>query len=174
MDLNLSGLTSPHPTAERLLVVADWSVDPQLIVAAVTRRRDARALAFVVPARLHGLDWVGDPRASCPCARRQVAAVETAAAAAGLELDLARVGDPDPLAAIGDALADWPAQRVLVCERRRLLARPLGFDIASRAQRQTGLPVERLSLEPAAQHAGARRSRWLRYGHCELAQPNAA
>jgi len=168
MYLHPSIRSAPSPAPNRLLLVADWTVDPRVVVDAVNVGRDASAFGLVVPARLHGLDWAGDPRASCPCAQRQLEAIQRLAATTGIQFGLARVGDPDPLAAIGDALADWSAQGLLICERRRRFGLPVPFDLASRAWRQTGLAVERLTV-PAARTGVARRP-WFRLGrgHCDV------
>jgi hypothetical protein len=154
------------PPDERVLVVADWTVDAQAVVTTVCRRLPDVRLALVVPARLHGLDWAGDPRASCPCARRQVETIKELAATAGVDFELAVVGDPDPLAATEDALSDWPAHRLLLCSRRGFVRTPRTFDLAGRAARTTGLPVDHVALFPAA--SGDERHGWLRRrrGHC--------
>jgi hypothetical protein len=70
----------------RVLVVADWAVDPYGVIAACHRRaaEGGTVFALVVPARLHGLDWVGDPYASRPCAARQLEALERIATAGSL------------------------------------------------------------------------------------------
>ena len=82
----------------RVLVVADWAVDPHGVLAACRRRAASGAARFaiVVPARLHGIDWIGDPYASRPCAGQQVDALVRLAGQAGIEVELAAVGDPDP------------------------------------------------------------------------------
>jgi len=134
-------------TATRVLVVADWTVDPHAIVAACSaRRHDAPCtFALLVPAWLHGVDWAGDPGASRPCAERQLATTRALFDAAGLVLDVAAVGDPDPIAATEDVLADWPADELLLCLRGRRLPAHV-FDLAHRARRATGLPVRRAAL----------------------------
>jgi hypothetical protein len=140
-------------TRPRVLLVADWTVEPETVVTEATRCEGA--FGIVVPAWLHGLDWAGDPHASIPCACTQLASIAELAAKAGLDVEFARVGDPDPATAIYDAVHDWPASEVLLFARaRRLAFRPL--DLQHRAQRLTGLPVR----VPATAGAG-RRS-----GHC--------
>src|SRR5688500_9433972 len=96
-----------HGEQHTVLVVADWSVDPHVVIASCSARACAGvSFALVVPAWLHGLGWAGDPRASLPCARRQVDLLVGLSRAAGLELVAAEAGDPDPVAAIADALRD--------------------------------------------------------------------
>ena len=136
-------------TIPRFLVVADWSVDPYAVVAALRRRAadGPAAYTLVVPAWLHGLDWVGDPRASVACAQRQVDKLADLSRRAGLDVEVAGVGDPDVISAIGDALDARDVTDILLFERRRRLAgHP--FDLAHRAQRATGLTVRRIAVPP--------------------------
>jgi hypothetical protein len=151
-------MNRPH-----VLLVADWTVDPSAVVAAASQRRQEQpgtSFGILVPAWLHGLDWAGDPHASVPCACHQLAAIGEQATAAGLEIEFARVGDPDPATAIYDAVHDWHADEVLLCVRHHHLAlRP--FDLQHRAQRLIGLPVRRVGVRvPAAAAPRGRR------GHC--------
>lgn len=154
-----------HAPESRVLLVVDWTADAHLVVAEASRHPRATAFGVLVPAWLHGLDWVGDPRASIPCAHRQLMAVQDLATAAGLRIEAAQVGDPDPATAIYDAVQDWPAGEVLLFSRARHLAfGPL--DLEHRAQRLTGLPVHRIAAPARA--PGPRRARWghRRAGHC--------
>jgi hypothetical protein len=159
----------------RVLVVADWKVDfADVVETCRDRHRSAPAsFALLVPARLHGIDWVGDPYASVPCARRALAELVDMIRSSGLPLDRAHVGDPDPVAAIVDAFLDEPADELLVCECRRHPQAGL-FDLASRARRAVGVPVTRVSLPDAA--AARCRSPWrlLRDGHCRPVTRRAA
>ena len=158
----------------RVLVVADWTVDPYGVIAACRRRaaEGRTAFALVVPAWLHGLDWVGDPHASRPCAARQLEALERIAAAAGLDVELAKVGDPDPTSAIDDARAAYPATEILVCGRPRRLGDLLG--LVRRVRRASGLPVRDVAvgLKPVE-----RERRWSALrggGHCASEAPQAS
>lgn len=170
--------TKPHDdaTSGRLLVVADWRVDAEAVVATCGRYSELHGggLGLVVPARLHGLDWVGDPTASIPCAQRQLATIGQLAGAAGFSFRTASVGDPDPVAAICDALVDWPAGELLLCTRTRRVALPHPLDLVHRARRLTGLAVSRVelpgSLTPPANPGRLRLAR----GHCAVDQPQPA
>lgn len=148
----------------RVLVVADWAVEATDVVAECRRRAETDRALFVlmVPAWLHGLDWAGDPRAAVPCARRQLATLARLCLDAGLRVEIAGVGDPSPISAIGDALAGHAATSVLLCTRgRHVPAHPL--DLVHRVRRVTGLPVHRVTLR--AGEAG---------GHCLAEAPLAA
>jgi hypothetical protein len=135
----------------RVLLVSDWTVDPGTIVAAAASRneREPASFAVLVPAWLHGLDWAGDPAASVPCAQRQLQAILALATATGLTVHDAAVGDPDPTTAIADALERVAADSILLCApARRPIFGPL--DLARRAHRLSGLPVERAAISAAA------------------------
>jgi hypothetical protein len=157
------------PTPGRVLLVADWNVDPRAIVGAACRRAERGQAAFglVVPAWLHGVEWVGDPTASVPCALRQMVAISSLADDAGLQLATAIVGDPDPATAVVDAIQCWPAGEVLLCVRgRRLTAGRL--DLAHRVERMTGLPVQRAVVPPAARRRARPFRLHVRRGRCTL------
>jgi hypothetical protein len=162
-------------TVARVLVVADWAVDPYGVIAACRRRAGEGDVRFglVVPAWLHGLDWVGDPHASRPCAARQLEALARMTAAAGLQVELEEVGDPDPTSAIEDARAGYAATEILVCSRPRRLRHP--FDLVHRVRRATGLEVRETSVR--ARPASRRRRRWSVLcdgGHCAADAPQPA
>jgi hypothetical protein len=140
----------------RFLVVADWTVDPYAVVAALRRcaARERAAFTLVVPAWLHGLDWAGDPSASVPCAQRQLDVLADLAARARLDVEIAGVGDPDVISAIGDALDGRDLTEILLFERRRRLGRhPLA--LVHRARRLTGLRVRRIDLPSPRGHCDA-------------------
>ena len=142
----------------RILLVVDWSADPERVIAeclALATRQPAE-FGVLVPARLHGVDWLGDPDASCPCAQRQLERITELGEHAGLRISPIGVGAPEALTAVGDALAKWRADEILLARARRTAPRPFG--LARRAQRATGLPVAAADLRN-----GARRR-----GHCDL------
>jgi hypothetical protein len=151
MDPNSTRDTGTDAPRTQVLVVADWAIDPHGVVEACVRRMDDCASDFtlLVPAWLHGLDWAGDPKASAPCAQRQLASIRQLADARGLDYAVAVVGDADVVTAICDVLAASPAEEVLLCSRPSLLhSHP--FDVAHRARRATGLPVRRIEVPAAA------------------------
>jgi hypothetical protein len=170
-----SGAASARTDA-RILVVADWTVDPHAVIAACSRHHehDAR-LILTVPAWLHGLDWAGDPTASAPCAQRQLEMIAQLSTAAGLDVEVAGVGDPDPISAITDAMESHAPTEILLLTRVRRFEAPHPMDLVDRAHRTTGLPVRRISL-PAA--VGPRRRRgWTLPrggGHCDSDERQAA
>ena len=168
MDTEQPRPTAP-PSRSRVLVVADWSADAQAIVSACERHDKEQSASFglIVPGWLHGLDWVGDSTAGLPCARRQLERIKGLPTPPGLSFAVAGVRDPDVVAAICDATADWPADELLLCPPARRLDVAHVLDLSHRAQRLTGLPVRRIAVPaPAAAHGGAWLS--LRGGHCAI------
>ena len=153
---------------DRVVVVADWRADARAVTTAVERRAAESVAVFslVVPAWLHGLDWIGDPYASRPCAHAQLETLRGLWAHAELPLVSAQVGDPDPLAAVGDAIDGWPASEVLLVTHSANPAAVHPFAIARRIERATGLPTRRVPIGP--RRARRERFAWIRRGgrHC--------
>ena len=146
----------------RVLVVADWSVDAGTVIDALRAEDPRTVFGLLVPARLPGLGWIGDPTASRPCAESLLREVERGASRHGLGVELAQVGDPERVGAILDVLETWPASRVLLLEGRPAPARH-PFSVERRVARATGSTVQRIPL-PAADSAGQRSRR--RGGRC--------
>ena len=139
--------TAPIEPEALVLAVADWTVDPHRVAAALRaeRGRQAASFALLVPARLAGLSWTGDPYASRPCAERQLHELTELCDRSGIDLAGARVGDPEVVPAIEDALLDWPAARILLFDRgRRSVGHPL--ELSRRVGRATGRPVDRIAV----------------------------
>lgn len=136
------------PSAERVLVVADWALDPHAVVAALARRESERhtTWSIVVPAWLHGLDWAGDPHASCQCAETALLTLRELALDAGLDVDLTVVGDPHPITAVADTCAAVRCDSILLCTRHRRLMPTHPLDLAHRMHGACGLPVVREQL----------------------------
>jgi hypothetical protein len=147
----LSGLASQ---AERILVVANRTADSDELVQAL-RERAARGPArftLVVPATPSGLAWAADMSAGVPLARRQMHAAEERLRETGLWVDDVRLGSPDPLAAVLDAVNLGTYAEVIVCTLPRRVSRWLKLCLPHRVERVTGLPVTHVV---AARAAGA-------------------
>jgi hypothetical protein len=154
----------------RVLAVADWSVDPEVVAEALRahERRQAAIYGLLVPARLGALDWVGDPDAARPCAARQLTRLAHLAATSGVRIAAAKVGDPEPVPAVDDALADFPADEILVFERERRLRLAHPLSLVRRLARRTGLAVERVVVPSAESHDAADRLPGRRAPHCAV------
>lgn len=146
-------------TPRRVLAVADWSLDPHVVVAALSAHDQGRSTEYglLVPASLHGVDWAGEPNASRPCAQRQLDELIRLCRNAGLPIGDARIGDPESGPAIDDAFGDWPAEEILLFARSRRLRFSHPLALARRVERATSVPVTRIAV---ARTGGAgRRSR---------------
>ena len=141
---------------QRVLAVADWRVDPTVVADALAAESRATPTAFglLVPARLSGLTWIGDPKASCPCAERQLREIERLARERGVAIETAAVGDPERAAAITAALEDWDAERVLLLD-------PRPARVARRVARRMRLPVDALVTAVDVRRRGGRSLRGL-------------
>ena len=138
--------------AHRMLIVADRTTDPIALVDALREQaREQRIEAtLLVPASLHGLEWVGDPHATIPDAQRFAALLQTAVLNAGVAVCNTRVGDADPHAAIDDALLEEAFDEVLINVRSPRLTRALHLGLADRVATDSDADVTYL-------HAGRRR-----------------
>lgn len=136
-------------TKQRILVVADRTADSPDLIAAL-RRQSARAPAsftLLVPAVPHGLAWAADMKAGWTEA---VGRAERAAACirrAGLELEEAIVGDPDPFAAVGDVLHARRFDQVVVSVLPRAFSGWLAVGLPARLRRATDLPVTQVNAQ---------------------------
>ena len=118
----------------RVLVVADRSVDTAPVVDALREKAETQRInvTVLVPANLHGLEWAGDPRATIPAAELHASLLHVALLNAGVETCQSSVGDPDPHAAIDDALRTGHFDEVLINVPSSRLASALRIGLADR------------------------------------------
>jgi hypothetical protein len=131
----------------RMLIVAGLTADPTEIVDALRKKVEAEdriEATVLVPASLHGLEWLGDPRATVPAAERYAAVLQVALLNLGVARCEARVGDPDSHAAIDDALADEEFDEVVISMRSSRVASVLGIGVADRVAAASDATVTRL------------------------------
>ncbi|MGN6257629.1 MAG: hypothetical protein ACTHN3_07755 [Solirubrobacterales bacterium] len=135
---------------QRILVVANRTADSPDLIAALRRRAGDSPASFtlLVPAVPHGLAWAADMKAGWSEA---VGRAERAAARirqAGLELEETIVGDPDPFAAVGDALHAREFDEVVVSVLPRAISRWLALGLPARLRRAIDLPVTQVDAQP--------------------------
>jgi hypothetical protein len=168
MDSAQASITNRSPS--RILAVVDWSVDPNVVAETLRARSATEPTEFtlLVPSRLPGLDWVGNPNASRPCATRQLGELERLSRLHGFSFATASIGDPERLPAIRAALEASSASGVLLFEqKRRPFAHPLS--LPRRVERSTGLPVESIEVPSRVLPSDATRRRIRRAQRCALA-----
>jgi hypothetical protein len=131
------------PNPVNILVVANRTACSDSLVGLMRERADRAPSAFslVVPATPHGLAWATDMDSGHEAAQ---AAMEAAAAryrSAGLSVKEARVGHPDPVAAVLDAVHFAPFNEVIVSTLPHHLSDWLKLSLHHRVRRATGLAV---------------------------------
>src|SRR4051794_22033801 len=139
---------------KKVLVVADKTADsPDLIAALHRTSRAGASFTLVVPAVPHGLAWAADMKAGWAEAVTRADRAATQIRKEGLELDEVIVGDPDPFAAVGDALHARQFDSVIVSVLPKRLSRWLALGLPARLRRATDLPVFQVTAHSASQAA---------------------
>lgn len=136
-------MTSGSAATARVLVVANRTAGSGQPVAALRRRAIASAARFtlLVPATPRGLAWAADMKAGEADARRRLSGWAERMRAAGLEVESALVGDPDPAAAVEDELRTHRYDEVVVLTLPAGVLRRLRLSLPQRLRRMTELPV---------------------------------
>lgn len=131
----------------RILVVANRTVDSSELIAALRQRASRSPASFIllVPAVPRGLAWAADMKAGAQEARPRVEAGVRRMKMAGLEVETGLVGDPDPVAAVGDALRARKFDEIVVATLPRGVSRWLRVSLPHRLRRLTNLPVTHVS-----------------------------
>ena len=157
--------------AQELLVVAERTADPSDLIQLLAHRAHAAPMnvALVVPATLHGVDWAGDPHAAVPDALAYAQDLLHRLTAAGVRVRETIVGDPDPRAAIEDALHGRNVAEIVISRAPKRIAGLLRSDLPQRIVQATEAPVTYVrAARVARQQRGRRHLRLLR-GRAEYA-----
>jgi|tagenome__1003787_1003787.scaffolds.fasta_scaffold20982082_2 hypothetical protein len=138
-------MNEPEMPAEpqKVLVVGTRTAACNELVHELTRRaaRGPTAFTLVVPTTPSGWAWLADMHSGGVDAERYLDAAVERYRAAGLEVDSAHLGDPDPIAAVMDAVHFATYDEVVVCTLPRNLSKWLGLSLPHRIRAVTGLPV---------------------------------
>jgi hypothetical protein len=131
----------------RVLVVATRAAAcPELVAELRERARQApTTFSVVVPATPSGWAWLADMFSGGNDAEEYLSAAIAQYRAAGLDLESARVGDPDPVAAVMDAVNADAFDEVVVSTLPRRLAKLLRLSLAHRVEASTGRAVTHVS-----------------------------
>ena len=124
------------PSQHRILVVANRTADSPDLIAALRRHSAAAPTRFtlLVPAVPHGLSWAADMKAGWPEAISRAEAGVERMRLSGIDLKRSIVGDPDPFAAVGDALHGGEFDEVIVSTLPRGASRWLRPQLAGPAE----------------------------------------
>ena len=120
----------------RVLVVANRTAEcPELLDALRTRTMQGPCeFTLLVPSTPHGITWAADMHGGGDEAEQHRAAFLAELREEGLNVRDAKVGDPDPLAAVQDECN--------FSEYDELIVSTLKVDLPRKAEAATGLPVK--------------------------------
>jgi len=151
----------PSPAAEQILVVATRTAPCVELVNALADRAERSPARFhlVVPATPYGWAWLADMYSGGVEAERYMNAALDRYSDAGLEVESAQLGDPDPVAAVMDAVHFAAYDEIVVCTLPRHLSKWLRVSLPHRLASVTGLPVTQVigsQARLATRHEGRR------------------
>ena len=127
----------------RVLVVANKTAEsPELLEALKNRAAESPAeFTLLVPATATGIAWAADMHAGGDQAEDHRVAFVEELRAEGLDLKEAKVGDPDPLAALQDECNFNDYDELIVSTLPLHVSKWLRVDLPRKAKAATGLPV---------------------------------
>lgn len=127
----------------RILVVANRTAEsPELLDALRTRTMQGPCeFTLLVPSTPHGIAWAGDMHGGDEEAERHRLAFVEELRTEGLNVGDAKVGDPDPLAAIQDECNFSDYDELIVSTLPLHVSKWLRIDMPRKAKAATGLPV---------------------------------
>ena len=127
----------------KVLVVANRTAESPELLDALKRRAGEGTCEFtlLVPATAHGLAWAADMHAGEAEAEQHRKAFIEELRAEGLDVKEAKVGDPDPLAAVQDECNATGYDEVVVSTLPLHVSKWLRIDFPRKARAATGLPV---------------------------------
>jgi hypothetical protein len=126
-----------------VLVVANRTAGAPELLEALKERAERGPVKFhlLVPSTPHGVTWAADMHAGGDEAEAHVNAAVERLRAEGLEVDDGKVGDPDPVAAVEDAVNFKEFDEIIVSTLPKHLSKWLKVDLPHRVERATGKPV---------------------------------
>jgi hypothetical protein len=137
------------PRPRRVLVISNETVEAGVLHDTLVAHADATEVVVVAPALNSRLrHWLSDEDPARAAAQLRLDGCLAALDRAGVRVD-GWVGDADPLQAIGDALAVFPADELLVATHPEARSNWLAHDLVARACARFSLPVVHLVVEDA-------------------------
>jgi hypothetical protein len=130
----------------RVLVVANRTAEsPELLEALRTRTLQGPChFTLLVPSTPHGLGWAADMHGGGGEAEQHRVAFLAELRDEGLNVGEAKVGDPDPLAAIQDECNFNDYDELIVSTLPLHVSKWLHVDLPRKAEAATGLPVRHI------------------------------
>jgi nucleotide-binding universal stress UspA family protein len=132
-----------RPEPKKVLVVATRTAACSELVDVLRDRavQEHTTFSLLVPATPYGWAWLADMYSGGVDAERYLAAAEKRYRDAGVALDSAQLGDPDPVAAVMDAIHFSRYDEIVVSTLPRHLSKWLRLSLPHRLRSVTGLPV---------------------------------
>jgi hypothetical protein len=127
----------------RVLVVANRTAESPELLDALRARAVQGPCEFIllVPATPHGIAWAADMHAGGDEAEQHRDAFVDELRSEGLDVAEAKVGDPDPLAALSDECNFNQYDELIVSTLPLHVSKWLRIDLPRKARAATGLPV---------------------------------
>jgi hypothetical protein len=138
-----------------VLVVANRTAGSPELVEALKERAGRGPVKFhlLVPSTPHGVAWAADMHSGGGEAENDLQAAVERLRAEGLEVDDGKVGDPDPVAAVEDAVNFKEFDEIIVSTLPKHLSKWLKVDLPHRVERATGKPVTHVTASAAKAEA---------------------
>jgi hypothetical protein len=127
----------------KVLVVANRTAESPELLAALRKRSEQGDVVFtlLVPATPHGVAWAADMHSGGEEADQHMQNAVERLQAEGVNVNGGKVGDPDPIAAVQDAVNFDKFDEVIVSTLPGGISKWLKLDLPHRVERATGLPV---------------------------------
>jgi hypothetical protein len=137
-------------TADVLVVANRTAGSPELLEALKERAsRGEVKFHLLIPATPHGVAWATDMHSGASEAEGDVRSLVERLREAGLEVDDGKVGDPDPVAAVEDAVNFKEFDEIIVSTLPKHLSKWLRVDLPHRVEHATGKPVTHVTASAA-------------------------
>ena len=132
-----------RPEPKKVLVVATRTAACSELVDVLKDRavQDQATFHLLVPATPYGWAWLADMYSGGVDAERYLQAAVQRYEQAGVSLESAQLGDPDPVAAVMDAVHFHRFDEIVVSTLPRHLSKWLRLSLPHRLRSVTGLPV---------------------------------
>jgi hypothetical protein len=132
--------------AEVLVVANRTAGSPELLEALKARAaRGPAKFHLLVPSTPHGVSWAADMYSGGSEAEAHLREAVERLRAEGLDVDDGKVGDPDPVAAVEDAVNFKEFDEIIVSTLPTHLSKWLKLDLPHRVEHATGKPVTHVS-----------------------------
>jgi hypothetical protein len=129
-------------TADVLVVANQTAESDQLLEALLSRAEEGPCkFHLLVPATPHGAAWATDMHSGGDEAQQHLDRAVRRYREAGLEVDDGKIGDPDPVAAVQDAVNFKEFDEIIVSTLPRRLSKWLKLDLPHRVEHSCGKPV---------------------------------